>query len=58
MKKPDLGIDYSGIDIIALMVKDIKADYEESYYADVLDYVLWILDDYKRLKLQEEKCKN
>ena len=55
MKKPDLGTDYSGIDTIATMVKDIKGDYDESYYTDILDYVLWILQDYKRLKMQESE---
>lgn len=58
MKEPHLGMMYSGIDVIAKALEDIKGDYDNRYYTDVLDYVLWILNDYKRLKLQEEKCKN
>ena len=53
MKKPDLGKDCSGIDTVAMVVRDIKHDYGESYFADILDYVLWILEDYKRLRLKE-----
>lgn len=53
MKKPDLGKDYSGIDTVAMVVNDIRLDYGESYFADICDYVLWILQDYKRLKMQE-----
>ena len=50
IKKPDLGTDYSGIETIKKYVKEMQADYENSYNEDILGYVLWILDDYKRLK--------
>lgn len=53
MKKPDLGKDLSGIDTIVMCLRDMKQDYGESYFADILDYVVWILQDYKRLKTQE-----
>ena len=49
-EKPDLGTDYSGIETIKKYVKEMQADYENSYNEDILGYVLWILDDYKRLK--------
>ena len=49
-KKPDLGDDYSGIDFIKVNVREIRKDYEGSYNEDILESVLWILDDYKRLK--------
>lgn len=50
MREPDLGKDYSGIDLIRQTVRQIRDDISPSYGADVLDAVLWILDDYKRLK--------
>lgn len=56
MKKPDLGKDLSGIDTIKVCLKDVAGDYSDSYYGDILEYVLWILDDYKRLKAKENKC--
>ena len=49
-EKPDLGTEYSGIETIKKYVKEMQADYENSYNEDILGYVLWILDDYKRLK--------
>ena len=49
-KKPDLGTDYSGIKTIKKYVKEMQTDYEHSYNEDILGYVLWILDDYKKMK--------
>jgi len=49
-KKPDLGTDYSGIETIKKYVKEMQADYEHSVIEDILGYVLWILDDYKKMK--------
>ena len=50
IKKPDLGTDYSGIETIKKYVKKMQADYEHSHIEDILGYVLWILDDYKKMK--------
>ena len=49
-EKPDLGTEYIGIETIKKYVKEMQADYENSYNEDILGYVLWILDDYKKMK--------
>ena len=50
IKKPDLGTEYSGIEMIKRVVKEVQGEYKHSVIEDILGYVLWILDDYKRLK--------
>ena len=42
------------IDMIRQTVRQIRDDISPSYGADVLDAVLWILDDYKRLKQESD----
>ena len=49
-KKPDLGDDYSGIETIKRVVKEVQGEYKHSVIEDILGYVLWILDDYKNMK--------
>ena len=50
ISKPYLGKDYSEIETIKKLVKDMQSDYKNSYYEDILGYVLWILNDYKKMK--------
>ena len=49
-EKPDLGTEYSGIEMIKRVVKEVQGEYKHSVIEDILGYVLWILEDYKRLK--------